>query len=74
MAVTSPAQKAAAQALLAKAAAANAGNVAFNGVPNPGVPGLVAQVQALTRQVNALTRLVAGMYGAHGQLDDGPDT
>lgn len=45
--------------LLAKAANALAGNIAFLAVASPSTAQVTAQVKALTRQVDALIRLAA---------------
>ena len=73
MATTQP-QKDAAAALLVKASNAIAANVTYLAIASPSNAQVAAQVRALTRQTNALMRLVAGMYGQHGQLADGADT
>lgn len=74
MAVTTTAQQTAATALLSKASAAIAGNVTYLAIASPSNAQVTAQVRALTRQTNAVMRLIAGMYGQHGQLVDGTDT
>ena len=71
---TTQAQKDAAAALLTKASNAIAANVTYLAIASPTNAQNLAQIRALTRQTNALMRLVAGMYGQHGQLQDAADT
>ena len=74
MAVTTAEQKIAVNALLTKASNAIASNVTYLAIASPSNAQIAVQVRTLTRQVNALIRLVAGMYGQHGQLADTSDT
>ena len=71
---TTQAQKDAAAALLTKASNAIAANVTYLAIASPTNAQNLAQIRALTRQTNALMRLVAGMYGQHGQLQDAADS
>ena len=88
MSTTTPTQRAAVAALLAKADTALAANVAKSAALQDwldngpfsqaatlaAVKVIAADLVLVHKELNALIRLTRGMYGAHADLVDGSDT